>query len=230
MRKALAVASLTFAGLLPLSAQAGEVYGGLGIYGPQLGYAHSLNDQFTVRGDLNGGFKYSRDVNSGGVDYRGKFKSQYAGVYADWFPTASAFRLTGGVTFHDSKVTIDAKAGANANATINGIPVDLKDSYARGTAKFPGAAPYLGIGWGHKNSTQKGWGFYANLGVMIGKFKIKNYEENITTNPSVIAAQQALGRQVITKKDIDVEISKAQSELNKLRAMPVVNVGVTYRF
>lgn len=230
MKKTLAVASLTLAGLLPLSAQAAEVYGGVGIYGPQVGYAHALNDKFTIRGDINGGFSYSHDVNSGGVDYRGKFKTQYAGVYADWFPGSSAFRLTGGVAFHDTKVTIDAKAGANASATINGIPVDLKDSYAHGTAKFPAAAPYLGIGWGHKNSTQKGWGFYANLGVMVGKFKIKNYDQNITTNPQVIAAQKALGRKVITQNDIDVEIGKAQSELNKLKAMPVLNVGVSYRF
>ncbi|WP_051229352.1 hypothetical protein [Paludibacterium yongneupense] len=80
--------------------------------------------------------------------------------------------------------------------------------------KFPTVRPYLGFGFGH--TPRKGLGFYSDLGVAYGK-------------PSVdLSASQALQQQAVN--DIATEKSDLESKANRLRYMPVLNVGVSYVF
>lgn len=213
MASALAVVSV-----FSMQAQAQEVYGGIGLHGVTAGYSHYLSDNLTVRGDLTGGLKYSATGREAGLEYDGTYKGQSFGAYGDWFPFSNSFRLTGGVNINSRKLTL--KTTGNGTATIDGIPVNLSNSYLHAQAELSKVTPYLGIGWGHKQSNQKGWGFFADVGVMFGKFKINRIDQNITANFPGIVSQA----------NIDNEVASAQKEINKVKVVPVVKVGVTYRF
>lgn len=113
------------------------------------------------------------------------------------------------------------KATGNAVATngtlsINGSSYPAAGESVGAEAKFPSAAPYIGIGYGHHQPT-KGSGFYLDLGVVIGKAKT-------TISPSagiVAAAGQA---------NVDAEQRKLQDSVDKLKAYPVLKFGFSWAF
>lgn len=77
--------------------------------------------------------------------------------------------------------------------------------------------PYVGLGWGFSPSNTPGFGFYADLGVLIGRFKTE-----VTTT--------LVGKQGITQADIDAETADLRDSTAKLSVLPKFSVGVSYRF
>lgn len=79
------------------NAQAQEVYGGAGLFGVQIGYAHAMSSQLTLRGDYMTVGNYNKTTNESGTQYQANLKLNRTALLADWFPmSASNFRLTGG--------------------------------------------------------------------------------------------------------------------------------------
>jgi hypothetical protein len=216
------VAALGAAGA---SAQAQSLYGGVGVPGIYtLGYAHSMGASWGLRGDYAGGLSWSGSGTDNGVTYDATLKASRAGIYADWFPFGGSFRLVAGVTSNDMKMDINAVG--TGTATINGKPVNMANIDGMGTrgrfnvqAKYPAATPYLGIGWGHHASADKGLGFYADIGVTFGTFTAE-----VDTN--LVGASGG----TITQADIDKQKQDMNDSLAGLKALPSVSLGVRYRF
>lgn len=210
-----ALAALTLASGIATSAQAGEVYTGIGTHGVMLGYAHALSPDFTLRGDF--GTLGSRETTEReeGVDYDAKATYNRVGLFGDWFPFSTGFRFTGGVTFNNMKLDMVAKGNGNP-ITIgnNTYPTDSTDRF-NVKIEFPKTTPYLGIGYGHQLSS--GWGFVFDLGASIGKAKVS--ETHTGTNFS--QASQA---------DIDAELAEIRDGVGKVKAIPMIAIGFNYRF
>ena len=83
-------------------------------------------------------------------------------------------------------------------------------------AKFPSFAPYLGIGFGHAQSS-KGISFYFDAGVAIGKADAK-----ITPSAGLLAAAG--------QSNIDAEQRNLQESVDKLKFFPTVKFGLGYSF
>lgn len=206
-------------------AQAQSVYGGIGLPGIYtLGYAHSMGASWGLRGDYAGGLSWSGSGTDNGVSYDATLKASRAGLYADWFPFGGSFRLVGGITSNDMKVDINAVG--TGNATINGKTVDMSNIDGAGTrgrfnvqAKYPAATPYLGIGWGHHASAEKGLGFYADLGVTFGTFTAE-----VDTNLVGAAGGS------ITQADVDKQKQEMNDSLAGVKMLPSVSLGLRYRF
>mgnify|MGYP003616257088 CR=1 FL=1 len=115
-RRFAAVLALAATGLLP-QAQAGEVYANVGLPGIGLGYAHPLDSRFTVRADFMTLGSRSKSTTEEGIRYDGRYKLQRLAVLGDWFPFGGSFRLTGGLSSNQYKVTLDA-TGENGSLTI----------------------------------------------------------------------------------------------------------------
>ena len=202
-------------GALAMSAHAGEIYGGAGFPGLTLGYSHGITSDVAVRADYTGGLHMSRSGEHEGVTFEGKLKTQSASALVDYFPTSTGFRITGGVNFNDTKINLTATGGA---ATVNGKTVSLSGEYFNMSIKQPSVTPYLGVGYGSRpNAKQSGWGFYADAGVMFGKFRT-------STSTSLV------GRQGITQADVDAQTATVRDDVSKLSVLPRLTVGVTYRF
>ena len=198
------------------AAQAGDLYLGLGFPTYTVGYAHTLNDAFGVRGEYSTLGTLKRDTVEDGINYQVRLKHQVVGAYADWHPMGGGFRVVGGITLNDTKVNLVATSGT-ATANINGKLVRLAGESYTVDLVYPKVTPYVGVGYGFSPRNTPGFAFYVDAGVTIGKFKT-----NATTS--------LVGRQGITQADVDAETAQLRESTAKLSALPKVSVGVSYRF
>lgn len=198
------------------SAHAGEVYANVGLPGIGLGYAHPIDSSFSVRGDFMTMGSRDKTTTENGVAYTGRYKLQRAAVFGDWFPFEGSFRLTGGLSSNNYKVTLDA-SGAGGTLTIgdrtytttagDGLNVEIK---------FPSVTPYLGIGWGHQMGN--GWRVAADVGALIGKAKV------------TATARGALANEADIQSNIDKELAELRDGVGKVRAIPQLTFSVGYSF
>lgn len=201
---------------LSTSIQAQDVYGGVGLPGlVTIGYAHPMAANWGLRSEYAGGLSVSKDGVQEGVNVTGSLKANRVGAFADWFPFDGGFRLVGGLTVNDIKAEYNGTG--NGGSTINGKQVNLTGETFNVTLKYPSTTPYLGIGYGHRSSTVKGLGFYADLGVMMGSFKT---EVNTTL----------VGKQGVTQADVDAQTQKMRDSVNSLSVLPSFSIGAVYRF
>lgn len=208
---------------LPTLAQPGdhEAYVKIGLPGLIVGYAHPLNDRLTVRADFGTTGTFTRTEREDAIDYQGKLKYGRAAIVADYFPLGGGFRLTGGLTFNDTSLTLDAQTQPGSSLTVNGKTVVLQggDRF-RAKAEFPKVTPYIGLGWGHQRA-EKGLGFVADLGVSVGRAKVR-IDENISTNPAYAG--------VISASDVEAEKQKLRDGVAKVNVQPQISVGLRYVF
>jgi len=224
MNKLTLLATLTLAAA---GAQAQDVYLGLGVpgtvtlgYAVPMGSAYALGGKWGLRGEFAGGGSASKSITEDGNTFTAKVNNSRVGAFADWFPLdSSGFRLVGGLTFNDVKFSL--AAAASGNIDINGKTVSLSGETFKVTIKQPQVTPYLGIGWGHKASTEKGLGFFADLGVAVGSF-------TATVDTSLVG-KGSLGN-TITQADVDAQTKKLKDAVNKIGALPSVAIGAVYRF
>lgn len=215
MRRQIMILALAGASM---AAQAGEVYGGIGLPGLMLGYAHAYSPSLTARVDVATLGSRSGNRTEDGIAYAGKIEAHRAGVFGDWFPFQGGFRLTGGVTFNKVGLELGAQPGAGGSITIGGQTVNALAAGDRFdvSIKFPSAAPYLGLGYGHHAG--KGLGFHADLGVSIGRTKLTA----TASGPNLSTA--------ISPTDIDRELAELRDGVGKVRVLPQVSLGLNYRF
>lgn len=215
-RRPAAVCASAALGLLALSAQAGEIYTGIGIPGIGLGYAQPISESVTLRGDIYTLGSRSKSTVEEGINYDGKYKLQRAALLADWFPFAGSFRFTGGAAFNTYKITLDAN-GAGGSITIgdrtytttaaDGLKVQIQ---------FPNTTPYIGIGWGHQ--TGSGLRFSADIGASIGRATVS------ATPRGQLAAQPDI------QANIDKELAELRDGVARVRAVPQLSIGLGYSF
>lgn len=178
----------------------------------------SLNARFGVNA-----LHYSYDDSADDLDYDFKLKLQTVDALLDWFPAGGVFRLTAGVVYNGNKIDARAKPNAIDSYTINGRTYSTTDvGTLNGKIDFRKVAPYLGIGWGNAIAKDKGWGFSADLGVLLQgspKVKLSNSDCRLgTAQCDQLAA------------DIAAEQANLKDDTDSFRAYPVIRVGVSYKF
>lgn len=220
MSRAVRVLSSTLAGAALLAsaslAQAGELYTGIGIPGVGIGFAQPLSPSVTLRADVFSLGERDGERTEDGIRYDGRYKLHRAALLADWFPFGGSFRFTGGATFNNYKVALDA-SGAGGTLTIgdrtytttaaDGLKVDID---------FPKTTPYIGIGWGHQMGS--GWRFAADIGASIGKAKLG------------ATPRGALASQPDIQANVDKELAELRDGVGKVRAVPQLSIGIGYSF
>jgi len=217
MRRSMALLALATA-TASFTAHAGEVYGGIGLPGVMLGYAHVQSPTLTARLDVATLGSHSRDRTENGIDYAGKIEVHRLGVFGDWFPFSGGVRLTGGVTFNKVGLELGAQPGAGGTITIGGqtVPNLVAADRFDVSIRFPTVMPYVGLGYGHHAG--KGLGFHADLGVSIGQTKLTA----AATGPTLST--------IISQADIDAELAELRNGVAKIRVLPQVSLGLSYRF
>jgi hypothetical protein len=207
--------ALALTGLTLTAAQAAEPYAAIGAPGVMLGIAQPVSDTVTVRLDLATIGTRDKTGIEQGISYRGHYKSNRTGLFADWF-VSGGFRLTGGLTINDTKFDLTAFGdGTPIKIGNTSYPTTTADRFVA-NIKFPSTTPYLGIGWGHKMGNS-GWGFIADLGASFGKATVTTRVEG----PLLSQVSQA---------DIDRETQELRDGVGKFRALPQLSIGVSYQF
>jgi len=194
-------------------ARALEVFAGLGTTGLEVGIGERIGGAAGLR--MSAEFlDLARDFERNGATYDTRLKFSSLGVYGDYF-LAGGFRVTAGALLGTRKASGDAEA-TNGTITINGTSYPAAGESVAAEAKFPSAAPYLGIGWGH-HQPASGMNFYVDLGVVIGKADAK-----LTPSAGILAAAGAA--------NIAAEQANLQESVDKLKAYPALKIGFGYKF
>lgn len=212
------LATLLMCGM-PSGALAGESYVKVGLPGIVVGYAHSVNDQLGLRVDAGTTGSISSNRSESDVPYRARLKYNRVGLFGDYRPFGGRFRLTAGLTVNDASLKLDSRFDGATEVTINETTITPSAAdYFRAHVKIPRLTPYFGIGWGHQ-PRETGFGFVADVGVSIGKPKV-TVDQNLTDNhPSLIS-----------QEDVDVETRQLKDKVGKLRVLPHVALGMSYRY
>lgn len=196
---------------IPVVASAGDmgtVYTQLSTNGLGLGYAASVSEDFAVRGQINALPKqtFTGDVGDFGAGNTMQVELNWssAQLLGDWYPGSGGFRVSGGLVFNSSKITLAGNGNVNNKpATVN-AEIKMSD----------GIAPYAGIGYSTKPKDAKGFGFVFDLGVMF-------------QNPKSTLTATGAG---VTQADIDAQNKKVQDAIDNLKVFPVFGIGLSYSF
>ena len=197
----------------------GEPYGSLGTTGVLIGWGLPVSERIKLRVDASTLGNRRDTFSEEGVEYDGRLKVRRLGLFADWFPGASGFRLTGGATYNDIRVDATSR-GTGGSITLGGTtyPVTAADRFDV-SIRFPRFMPYVGIGWGlHPTSSSgRGWGLNLDLGASIGKPKVRG------------SVSGPLGS-LVSQADVDRELGELRGRADDYGAYPQLSIGLSYRY
>jgi len=216
--------ALAVAGLFPVMANASNfaAYGSAGTNGFGLGAGTTINEKFGARLGFNT-FKINADQKDANGNYGVDLKLMTVSGLADYYPWSGKFRATAGAVYNGNKATITAQP-TGTNYTFNGVQYNSSDvgSFA-GEMTFNSVAPYLGIGWGNPAAQDKQWGMTMDIGVLFqGSPKVSNTVTcGSLTTPTTCADMRT---------NVAAGAAQLETDLKNFKYMPVVNVGISYRF
>ena len=199
-----------------------NVYVGLGATSIlSVGYAKPINNSWGMRGEfaLTPKLTFNDTVSGGSASV--SFQSSRVGLFADWFPFDNQLRLVGGLTLNDIKIDGNASTTAGNKITINNKSVDLGSNTYNASLTFPTASPYIGVGLGHNPKKDKGLGFHADVGLMIGSF---------TSSINTSLLDKNIGGVTIRQDDIDKESQLVKDAISSIGVLPSLSLGLSYRF
>lgn len=199
-----------------------NVYVGLGATSIlSVGYAKPMSNSWGLRGEFAITPKLTFNDNVSGGSASVSFQSSRVGLFADWFPFDNQLRLVGGLTLNDIKGDLSGTSAATNFVTVNKKKVSLSGETYNASLAFPTATPYIGVGLGHNPKKDKGLGFHADVGLMIGSF-------TSSINTSIL--NKNIGGIVITQADIDKESQVVKDAISSIGVFPSLSLGLSYRF
>lgn len=195
----------------------------VGTAGLGFDFSYSFDPHFNVRTGYSIA-NVSRTVNSSDMNQRGKLELSNADLLADYYPWAQGFRVTGGLNVVNVNFKGHAEKTAGGLIYFNGVPYSSTEvGSADLNVKWNGAKPYLGIGYDGFNSRQTaGLYFTTDVGVIF------------SGSPKVKLDTTCIASNAIICNNIDQD-SKAQQEqvkkdLHSIKWLPILQVGLGYRF
>ncbi|MBW3559745.1 MAG: hypothetical protein KY446_05975 [Proteobacteria bacterium] len=172
-----------------------------------------------VSGDV---FSYDTDFATDDVDYEAEIDFNQVGGFVDVHPFDNSFFVSGGVYTGDRSVEVNATS--NMSAEIGNVVFTPQQiGTLTGTVDFGGTAPFLGVGYNNTFRTNGRIGFKAVVGAAFGE------------DPSVDLRRtggEPLPAFIQTQFDRELrnEEAELQQDAEDLKTLPVVQVGLTYRF
>ena len=176
---------------------------------------------FTVRGggDL---FKYDEDFETDDIAYSGEMDFSTVSAFVDMHPMNNPFFVSAGAYLGGR--TVEVTGTPSQNVTIGGqLFTPAQFGRLVGEADFGDAAPFLGLGWNNTFRTTGPIGFKIVAGATFGSDPTVDLRrEGGMTLPAPIQAQ--------FDAEVQAEEAELESELEDFKILPVLQVGLTYRF
>ena len=192
----------------------------IGTLGIGVDVAKSITPQVNGRLGFNFG-NISSDRNDSGINYASQLNLSSLQLSGDYYPFHSnGFRLTGGLVAQSNKFSVTSKPSVNSSYTIDGKTYSTSDvGTLTGEYQYSNSiAPYLGIGIG--KSTNEGFGFNADLGVMFAG------SPKVTLN----ASNPTFNNNPITRTQLDNQVRQTENDLKGFSVYPVLSIGLSYGF
>lgn len=190
--------------------------GGLGI-----DISKSITDNTKVRVGF-GSYTYSDDYDEDQVSYDADLRLGGWSLLADYHPFSNGWRLTAGAYGPKHKLSGTGRFSGAGEVTINDTVYTNADLNGLDVAaKWDGVRPYLGLGYDSMPTGSKGGMFFsADLGVIFAGSPDVSLTANCI-NPGLCASLAS---------DVEAERRKIEDDLDDAKYLPVLQVGVGYRF
>lgn len=212
----------------PVAAQMKTMSGGhgsdisIGVRGGTLGVggeiAKLVNSHIGLRVGANF-ISHTFSKSQSDIDFDVTLKFKGVSGLVDLFPSArGSFHFTGGIMSAPADVAAVGKP-TGTTYTINDVDYTAAQvGTLTGTAKWPSASAYAGLGWGTPAARHGALKLVFDLGAVFGK-------PTIAMNATGAAASQALA------SDINAQVAKTQKDVDKYaKVYPVISLGLVYRF
>ena len=167
-------------------------------------------------------YKTDRVVTEEGVDYQAQLVLGGTNALLDWFPSkASSFRWTLGAYSPKHQITGQAKASEGGTVQINNVnyPAALLGELDL-SVQWGGTRPYLGLGFDGFRSARGGWYYNLDAGVIFSGSPNVSLKANCP-NAQVCEALAA---------DLKAEEAKIRNTFKPIQYLPIIQVGLGYRF
>lgn len=207
-------ASAQTPGRFAVGVQAGTT--GLGAEGQ-----FQASDMLTLRagGDV---FKYEDEFSSDDLQYEGDADFTTVSAFVDLHPFRNGLFVSAGVFAGERKIQVTGTPERDVIIQGQVFPPSRFGSLV-GEADFGSTAPFVGVGFNNTFRTRGPIGFKAMVGAAFGE------------DPNVELRRQggeALPAQFQTSFDAELREQETQleSDIEEFKTLPVVQLGLTYRF
>jgi hypothetical protein len=219
-----AIASLAvLAALLPAAAlaqQPGRFALGAQVGTPGAGVQaqFSVNDYIVLRGSYDV-LQWDADDTYDGVDYNADIDFQSPGAFVDLHPFRNAFFVSGGAYFGDRGVDLDATP--DEDVSIGGATfTPAQVGNLTGRIELESTAPFVGLGYDNTFKHGGRWGFRVLAGAAFGD----------APEVSLDSSGGTLSNEPLFQARLEQEEQEVQDDADDYKVLPVVQVGLNYRF
>ena len=179
------------------------------------------SDMIVVRGSVDT-FRYDEEFETDDIDYDGELDFTTGGAFVDLHPFGNPFFVSAG-GFAGQR-TVEVTGTASRSVVVGGqtlTPVQF--GRLVGEADFGDTAPFLGIGFNNTFTHDGRWGFKVLAGAAFGGDpEVTLRREGGDPLPPAVQAQ--------FDADRAAEEQELEDELEALKTLPVVQLGLSYRF
>ncbi|RVU84407.1 hypothetical protein EOL70_13060 [Leucothrix sargassi] len=224
MKKIYLITAITASLFVTTNASAeGTVAAKVGTLGGGLEYIHALSPKFAIGVGING-LSLSGEVEDTDVTYDADLDMQNISLLADYHPFANGFRISAGAYSNSNEFVLTATPNENNEYEINGNTYRTDETIESlgGAIDFDSISPYIGIGWGHKPMSGKGWGFDADLGVLF------QGSPNVALSVTCVNPDSAACTEL--EDDVEAEEMQLMEDSEEFDVYPVLSIGVSYTF
>ena len=174
-----------------------------------------LADHVSARIGINVGSFSQTGKNQSNLTYDVSLKLQAAEALIDYSPSKrGVFHFTAGLLTNPLTISGVGTPSGSGTFTLNGNTyTSAQVGTLRTRSKFPGAMPYLGLGFGTPANRGGRVKFLFDIGAAIGK-------------PTVALTSTGAGSSATLQTDLNAQTAKTQKDLNKLGAYPVISLGL----
>ena len=201
----------------------GSIVAKVGTLGAGLEYVHPISPKIAVGLGING-LSYDETIEESNISYDAELNMQTFSLLGDFHPWSNGFRISAGVMSNGNEFDLVGTPSGSETVEVNGKEYN-SDEVGSLTARmdFESVAPYIGIGWGHAPLSGKGWGFDADLGVLLqGE---PNASLFVTCGPALSASECST-----LESDAAAEEISFKSDSKEFDTLPVISLGVSYSF
>jgi len=192
----------------------------LGTLGLGVDFEYMFNSTLGVRANFNG-FSYRvNGIMLGDNEYSFEGDLVSSGVVLDYHPWQNAFRLSGGVYNHKSKITGVVKPTSGEVTVGDKTYPSMQIGAINTNINFNQVNPYMGLGF--SSASKNGWHFMADIGAL--------YVGTPKATLSAKAADGFEGLQYILDDQAKIEEDKINNTLEKYNWYPVLSVGVQFKY
>lgn len=178
----------------------------------------AVSPNFVLRGGYDR-LSWDRDDSYDGIDYSAKVDFSSPGAFVDWHPTGGGFFLSAGAYFGSRKVDLDATPdGPTEVGGVTYTPAQI--GTLTGAIDLESTAPFVGLGYDNTFSKDGAWGFRVLAGAAFGD----EPEVSLDSSGGTLSNDPTF-RQRLTEEEAEI-----QAEADNYKILPVVQVGLTYRF